>query len=210
MQDLTPNPVQILQKPFNVVNYRSMNKTIDILSASRKFSGFKLLEFFLLYPHSEYHLKEIARKAKLSPATVKFYGELFLKYNILREKKIGNQRMFYLNGEDLLVKRFKQTYAGLLIKSISLEKIAPNALTIAVYGSFAKGDFDERSDLDALVIGDKKDLDVEQLRKKEKQIGREIEVSVYSFHMWEKVKKENNPFAKAVLENNIIIKGEGL
>ncbi len=118
--------------------------------------------------------------------------------------------MFRLNENDFLVKRLKQTYAALFVKSLSLEDIAPKALTIAVYGGFARGDFDKDSDLDVLVIGDKEDLDMEQVRQKERQSGMEIEVSVYPFHTWEKIKREKNPFVEAVRKNHILIKGEGL
>ena len=199
-----------LQNSFDVVNFRSMERTSDILSVFRKFAGFKLLEFFLFNPGKEFHLKEIARRANLSPSTVKFYGELFLKFKILEERKAGNQRFFRLNSEDYLIKRLKTTYGALLIKSLFLEEIAPDALTIAAYGGFVRGEFDRNSDLDVLVIGDEKALVMEKLRQKEEQAGLEIEVSIYPFHVWDKMKKESNPFVRSVLENHIIIKGEGL
>ncbi len=173
----------------------------------RKFAGFKLLEYFILNPTNEIHLKELARHLKMSPGSVKTYCDIFEKEGILISERKGNLRILRLNNEDFAVKEIKKAYFSLLLKEIGIEEVCKDCISIAVYGSFASGEFDEKSDLDIIIIGEKKNIDYSILRKIEERINRNIQLTVIPFYKWEKMKKEKNPFAESVVKKHILIKG---
>lgn len=180
-----------------------------MLSEFRKFVGFKILEFFALNPSRETYIRELARELGISTRSAKIYCDLFENKNILKSYKKGNLRLFKLNNEDFAVKEIKKFCFVLLLKEFEIEKIA-KASSLAIYGSFASGDFDERSDLDILVIGDNSDVDREFVLMLEKKLKRKIQLTVIPYYKWEKMKKEKNKFAESVIANHILIKGAEL
>jgi uncharacterized protein len=174
------------------------------------FAGFKLLKFFLFNPSDDYNINEIAEKLKISTSTTKRYCDLFLKEEIVLLKEIGNQKRFSLNNYSIYVKQLKKTYSLIDFKKKDLEKIANSPALIAIYGSFASGDYFEQSDLDLLIVGDQDDINKQQLSKFRKRIKYDLQLFECTLPKWEKMKKEKNPFAESILKNHVIIKGENL
>ena len=180
-----------------------------MLSQLEKNAGFKILEFFLFNPKTEVHLKELAKKLKMSPSTVKHYCDSFLKENLINEIKKGNLRIFYLNLS-VYTKELKKALALLYFKEKGMEEICRADVTFVIYGSYASGEFDEKSDLDILVIADKKDVNTDFVLKFEKKINKQIQITAIPYYRWEKMKKNKENFANEVLSNHILIRGSRL
>lgn len=183
---------------------------MPMLDQFKKFTGFKILEYFITHPTSEIHLKELARTLKISPGSVKFYCDLFESEGILISKKKGNLRLFKLNNDDFTVREIKKTYYLLLLKENGIQEICENCGSLAIYGSFASGEFDEKSDLDILVIGNKEDINYDILHEIEKKTGLKLQLTVVPFYKWEKMKEEKDYFAESVIRKHILIKGAPL
>ncbi len=169
--------------------------------------GFKVMEFFLTHPSVEIHLNELARKLEISPASVKTHCDELSKDKIIFEKQTGNLRLFWLNREDFGVRSMMRAYHLLLLKKLGVEDIVRDCISLAIYGSMASGNLDERSDLDILVIGDEKDSDRDGVLKLEARLGREVQLTVLPYFRWEKMKREGDKFAESVLRNHVLVKG---
>ncbi|AGK60058.1 hypothetical protein Asulf_00022 [Archaeoglobus sulfaticallidus PM70-1] len=176
----------------------------------RKFVGFKVLEYFITHQSAEVHLKELSRRLKISPGSAKTYCDIFERDCILRVKRKGNLKLFTLNNDDFAVRELKKAYYATLLKELGIEKIAENCISLAIYGSFASGNFDEMSDLDILIIGEEEDVNRDLILELQEKLGREIQLTVLPYYRWEKMKKEGNKFAESVLRNYILIKGAEL
>ncbi len=174
----------------------------------RKFVGFRVLEYFITHPSEEIHLKELSRKLKISPGSAKTYCDVFERDGILLAERKGNLKLFKLNNNDFAVREMKKTYYLILLKEFGIEKLAENCISLAIYGSFASGNFDERSDLDVLVIGE--DVNRDSVLDLQEKLGREIQLTVIPYYKWEKMKKEGDKFAESVLRNHVLIKGAEL
>ncbi|MCD6227372.1 nucleotidyltransferase domain-containing protein [Candidatus Micrarchaeota archaeon] len=181
-----------------------------MLSIFDKNAGFKILKYFLLHPSKEIHLKEIARKTKTSPGSVKTYCDKFKKKKIITSEKKGNLRIIKLNNDNPLVKQLKKTLILSMLFDKGIEKISKNEISLVVYGSCASGEFDERSDLDILIIGSKKNVNYKELSRIEKELGVEIQLTVIPYYEWEKRKKQGDGFVFEILKNYILIKGAKL
>ncbi|MDD4251037.1 MAG: nucleotidyltransferase domain-containing protein [Candidatus ainarchaeum sp.] len=181
-----------------------------MLTKFNSFVGFKILNFFCLNPNTILNISEISRKLVLSKASSKYYCDFFLKEKIFLVDLISNQKRFRLNNESIYVKELKKTISLLWFKEIGLEKIVSNANSFAIYGSFASGEFDEKSDLDLLVIGTKENIDFRLLSIFEKTINRPIQLTIYNWVEWRKMSLEKNVFVDAVLKRSILVKGNNL
>ena len=180
---------------------------MSLIDVFRKFVGFKLLEYFVTHPSCEVHLKELARRVRVSPRSVKIYCDMFEREDIIFSERKGNLRLFRLNEENFVVKELKKTYYLILLKELGINRICSNCMSTAIYGSFAAGNFDEESDLDILVIGDDVQIDYELLHIIEEKIDRRIQLTIISFHKWEEMKNMGNEFALNVMRNHVLVKG---
>ncbi|WP_324735696.1 nucleotidyltransferase domain-containing protein [Thermococcus sp. SY098] len=178
-----------------------------MIAEFRKFAGFKILEYFLLNPTKEIHLKELSRELNISPSTVKHYCDVFVKDNILSSRRIGNLKIFKLNNENFAVREIKRAYMILKLKELGIENLCSSCHSLAIYGSTAAGTFDERSDIDILIIGDESLVNYPVIKRIEKNLGKEIQLTVFQPHEWEIMKRNKNPLANEILRNHVLIKG---
>jgi len=91
-----------------------------------------------------------------------------------------------------------------------LEELAPNAISLAVYGSTASGNFDEKSDIDVLIIGTEQDVDYTLVPEIETKVGHELQVTVIPYYEWESRKENGDLFVLSVLAKHILFEGAEL
>ncbi len=180
-----------------------------MVEAFRKFVGFRVLEHFLRNPSKEIHLRELARVLKISPRSAKIYCDLFEGEGIITTERMGNLRIFRLNRDSFIVRELTRAYYLLLLKECGIEGVC-RGCSLAVYGSFASGEVDERSDLDILVVGDEGGVNYDLLREIEEKMGRRVQLTVIPFHRWELMKREGDEFAESVLRKHVLIRGAPL
>lgn len=178
---------------------------MTLLDVFRKFVGFRALEFFLLNPSKDIHLKELARELEVSPRSVKIYCDLFEEECIVTAERNGNLRIFRLNRESFIVKELIRTYHLLILKDAEIGKLC-SEYSIAIYGSEASRDR-RKSDLDILIIGDESRINYNLLRKMEEKIGRNVQLTIIPFHRWKIMKGERDEFAESVIRKHVLIRG---
>ncbi|MFH1588512.1 MAG: nucleotidyltransferase domain-containing protein [Candidatus Diapherotrites archaeon] len=174
-----------------------------------EYAGQKILELFFENPFKEFHLRGVAKECDVAPMTAKNQLDKFMKEGFVEKNKKANLVLFKANAGN---KRFQ-----LLKISFSLEKIEKSRLleklesefsplSIVLFGSTARGEDSNESDLDLLIISkNKKDLDLSRFEKKLK---REINYSIYNSVEWSKKAKEDKPFYQRILIEGISLIGE--
>lgn len=172
-----------------------------------KFAGFKVLQFFLFNPSTEIHVQGLAKKVGINAATSSHYCKLLAKDGLLNEKKQANLKLYSLKNNEAVVKELKKAFALLYLKENGIEGIAPECNSFAIYGSFANGSFDENSDLDLMVIGEKKHLNNEKFTKLQGKIQWEISMTIIPLVEWELKKKNKDVFALEVQRKHILLRG---
>jgi predicted nucleotidyltransferase len=179
-----------------------------VLSLLDSFAGFAILKLFLFNPRASFNINEVAKNSKFSVFPAKTYCDEFLKDGLLVVENVGNQRRFSLNNESPYVKELKKTFALLWFKDLGIDKLVKDtAYSFSIYGSFANGEFDDNSDLDLLVIGQKQDVDFLLLSKFEKEINREIQLTIYNWVEWRKMEKAKEVFVTEVQKKHILLWG---
>jgi len=178
-----------------------------MISEFNKFAGNKILGWLLMNPDSRIHINELARELGASPATVLKYSNLFEETGIVTMEKAGTARLVILNNENPIVKELKKCTILLLLNEHKIDQIAKDAISVALYGSASSGTFSEESDLDILVIGDADQVDKDKVLEIQEKIRKTIQLTIIPWHTFEKMKKENEPFIKNVIENHVLLSG---
>jgi len=122
----------------------------------------RVLELFLNEPAKQWHFSQIVETAKISePSTNKWLRKLLKERIVQKVKKRGKMPYFIGNFRHDNYRNKKRIYAlqklyesGLLARLQSLK----NAKVIVIFGSFARSDWNSKSDVDIFVLGDPEEL----------------------------------------------------
>lgn len=164
------------------------------------YNTYKLLKVFFDNPNENFRLRELGRLSKISPPSVIKYLKKFEEEELIKKivkRKIPFYQAVRDNDKFKLFKKISIIYelnkSGLV--DYLWEKLSPDA--IILYGSYAKGESIENSDIDIFIIGKKQEINIKEYEKK---LGRDIHL------MFDSVKNIPNEL-KNNLVNGIMLKG---
>jgi len=118
----------------------------------------KVLALLFGDPEQELHLREIARRAGLAPATVQCEVASLTQAGILERRRSGGQVYYRASRSSPLFPELR----GLVLKTVGLADVLREALeplrqqigVAFIFGSAARGDPMNHSDVDLMVIGE--------------------------------------------------------
>ncbi len=192
-----------------------------MIALFEKYVDWKILGLFMSNPGTEYHIKEISRKLGVSPASVSYAMRYFEDMGYLIKEEKGLAHIYHLNREHPVMMSLKKAYGIALIQSANpVEAFLaadPNIMSFALYGSYADGSFDEHSEVEFVAVApsavDKfsNSRKFSEVRKAiEEKIGKPVAIFVATLSIWSTMKSTSDPMYKKILENHILIYGNGL
>ena len=166
-----------------------------------KNNRYKLLKIFLFNPTEEFRLRELSRLSNISPPSVMSYLKGFEKDGLI---KFLNKRGIPFYKSEINNEKFRE------YKKISIffelndsgladflwDELSPRA--IILYGSYAKGESIEDSDLDLFIIGKEKKINLDKYEEK-------LGLSIHLFFE-DDVKKIPKELKNNII-NGIVIRG---
>lgn len=176
-----------------------------------KYVDWKILAYFLEHPSSSCYVKELARILDISPGSASSSLKRFKEWGLMEKEEKGQIHLYKLNNELAVVRELKTTFMLMQLHTIGfvnkLLKKDDNIISIALYGSYATGEFDEKSDLDVLLIAPSK-LDLNEfIERIEKKLKRVVSIEMFSLGQWNKLKEQGDPFYNNVMMNHILLYG---
>ncbi len=169
----------------------------------------KILKQLFEKPAKEFHIRLLARLTKLNPNTIINITNDFIKEGLVikRKDKERNITIVKANTQNIFYKIKKQSYniekihKSKLINFIN-EKLAYP--TIILFGSYAKAENHEKSDIDLFIISEeKKKLN---LNKFEQKLETSIQLFIYTKEEFQKAIKKNPELINNMI-NGIILSG---
>jgi predicted nucleotidyltransferase len=163
----------------------------------------KVLKLFFDGPGKQLHVREVARRAGLSPPGAMKVLKRLRDEGLVNEesnKVVVNYRGNYDSTRFVALKRslnLYSLYASGLIDEVAAFYRIPEC--IVLFGSYAKGEDTGDSDIDIAIVTDMQDL--QYLQYYEKKLNRRI-----SIHLVNKVKNEDATFIGS-LANGIVLYG---
>lgn len=182
--------------------FESFNRYMDL----------RVLGYFLLHPKRPIHIKALARALGISPMSVSHAVKLYEEKGYLLKEEKGLAHYYHLNIYSPIVGPLKKSYGLDFILSASPQEVFlkadPNIISLAIYGSYADGTFDEESDIDFLVVtASKKEKILDSIMELEDKLGKEVNVSAYNLSGWLALAKHSDAFYKNVAGNHVLLYG---
>ncbi len=169
----------------------------------------KILTYFFEHPYEEIYLRKLSEKIKVNVFTTKEIVDALLEENLLIERKLGKLRMLRANTESVLFRQLKVYYTLFKLERSGiieyLLKHLSGVSSILLFGSAAKGEDTEKSDIDILVICRKKTK--LNLEKFEKLLKRKIQLLLFSWSEWKRLAKNNKAFYEEVIAYSLELYG---
>ncbi len=169
-----------------------------------------ILATTLLEPERWWYMRELAEKIGTSPSSLQRELGALAEAGLLERRQDGRRTYFKANVESPLFNDLR----GVIEKTSGMAPALKSALkpfgervkVAFVYGSFARGAAHAGSDVDVLIVGTVKQIDlVPVLRKLETRFGREVNVTLYSPQEFRRKAAQGDHFLQSVLKGKIIL-----
>jgi predicted nucleotidyltransferase len=165
-------------------------------------------------PEKWWYLSELAEFLHTRPSSLQRDLSSLERSGILQRRKDGRRTYFKAEVRSPIFRELRSIFektAGLIpTLRIALRPFANKIVCAFVYGSIARHDEHAASDVDLMVIGNAGLGDLApSLRKAEKRLGREVNVTNYSTHEFRKKVAERDHFLTTVLRSSLeFVKGD--
>ena len=176
----------------------------------------KILALFTTDYQRAIHLREIARNIQTDKKAVGIHLNRLENLNILQSTQKGRNKEYQLNLGNPVTKHYlilAETYTTItylednfIIKKLTGEIADKINGAIILFGSYAKGEATEDSDIDLLVITEK-DIDRKKINDAARTMGKEINIKTTTQKQFQNGIKENDPLIKEITQNHIVLKG---
>lgn len=186
---------------------------MEILQITKSKLREELLNLYFTNPNKKFYLRELERILGFSVGNIRRELIKLKKNGLFLTENKGNLTYYYLNKSFPLFQELKsiisKTSGVPRVLKESLKKIKGIEYAF-IYGSFAKGEERERSDIDLFIIGkpDESKL-IDEANKLERRLQREINFTIYEKSDFKQKKKESNPFIlELIKEQKIFLIGD--
>jgi len=179
----------------------------------------KILECLYVNRFKELYFSEILRETKLTPnTTLKHLKNLQENKLIISIKKIGNT-FYKLNSKNPQIYSILSYFDYKILNKLPserkrailelLDKIKVNPLIAVIFGSTAKGTFEKNSDIDTLLIFNKKENKNLKLREDIEAItGVKIQTFIIDFEYFkEQVLKQEDKVIIHAIKTGFVVSG---
>lgn len=135
----------------------------------QKCSSWRVFSEFCENPTKPYQIKELAREIKLAPTSVRIHLNTLEKEGLIKKEKVGVYEAYKSNFEAENFRFYKKINNLLSIKESGIIRELENKTTpdaIILFGSYAKAEDTENSDIDLFLIAKEKQIDLKEYEKK--------------------------------------------
>ena len=164
-----------------------------------------LLIFLASHPSSEYSYTELRKKTNLAKATLSKWLSYLRKEHIIQEKAIGRNKLYQIDQCSAIIKQFK-----ILITLASLDFFLPlsekYSIRAYLYGSAARGEEVESSDIDILIIGKvKKEEIISEIQKQSSKLKKPIKIQIFTSLEWANMAEKDKAFYERMEKDKILL-----
>lgn len=162
-----------------------------------------LLMYLSSHPGNECTYTELRKKTHLAKATLSKWLSYLRKEQIIDERAIGTNKLYKINQNSMIIKQLK-----VLITLTSLDFFLPlsekYSFQAYLYGSAARGEDVEESDIDILIIGKiKKDEIMPKIKKQSIRLKKSIGIQIFTPLEWARMVEKDRAFYERVEKDKI-------
>ncbi|MFH1065914.1 MAG: nucleotidyltransferase domain-containing protein [Nanoarchaeota archaeon] len=174
-----------------------------------------IMEEFLRDYEANLTGSEIAKRKKLNQKTVSTLLKELEKKAILKSITQGKNRLYSINLEDegniiLFISSIEHMRAlafynrHLLIKEVCMKILPFCEGIVAVFGSYAKGNQKQSSDVDIFIAGT---ADIKEIDKLGEIYKLDLSLKLYPLPLFKKSLQNKDPLTEELIKSHILLKG---
>jgi len=174
----------------------------------------EILALFFAHPGEEYYLSRIGEILDKKPGVFQRGINALERDGLIKSRKRGNQRIFSINKEYVLLKEVR----GIVNKTSGVEGVLRETVAnidkikiALIFGSFAKNTMSADSDIDLLIVAGSPDIEddiINTLSSVERKLQREINYKIYVLKEFRRKLAAKDPFLEEVVNDKyILLKG---
>ncbi len=173
-----------------------------------------VLSATLTRPEKWWYLSELAEFLHTRPSSLQRELAALVRSGVLEQRRDGRRTYFKAETRSPIFRElrsiFEKTVGLIPTLRVALRPFGNKVVFAFVYGSVARGEERATSDVDLMVIGDVGLAELApSLRKSEKRLGREVNVTSYSVDEFRKKVFQGDHFLTTVLKGSLqFVKGE--
>ncbi len=162
-----------------------------------------LLVFLSTHPSSECTYTELRKKTNLAKATLSKWLSYLRKEQIIEERALGKNKLYHINTHSMVITQLK-----VLITLASLDFFLPlsekHSFQAYLYGSAARGEDVEVSDIDILIIGKiKKEEIMPEIQKQSAKLKKPIKIQIFTSLEWAQMVEKDKAFYERAEKDKI-------
>ena len=185
--------------------------SIATLILNRSISRRKLLSLFFENEGNEYYLREMARITGVPATNIRRELKKLEEDKLFILNRRGNLLFYKLNKKHPLFKELKKILSQEIGIEFELKTLFKNLKELDqafIYGSYASRKNRTDSDIDIMIVGSPNKEKIEdKIVELEKRYQKEINYQIITPGVFNKKKKEKNPFIIEILKKDKIILG---
>jgi predicted nucleotidyltransferase len=164
---------------------------------------FEILTFFIKKPSITITQTELIKNLKIAKATAVKWTNRLVFLDIIKCNKIGVSNLYTLNNDDIIVKHIKILNNLVQLKPLSrLEDVE-----VYLYGSSARGENHEKSDIDILILGNSKRNElINKIDDLSKKINKKINFNIFTNLEWSMLMKSDKSYYTRIEKDKIRLK----
>lgn len=143
----------------------------------------RLLALLSSMPGQEAHTRDLMRRIGGSPRPVQLALEKLERQGLIESRRVGNLRLWRMDPSHPLYRSLRELYArtvGVAARIAEAFRERRGVEIAFIFGSYARGDDDVRSDVDVFVLGDPEWRTLDELsRKLFDELRREVNFVTY-------------------------------
>lgn len=155
-------------------------------------TAIKIIFFFSDHQKDSFYIEQIKNKLKIAKVSTIKWIHILKSNNILKGKKIGKTILYKLNLDNFFVKQIRKL---LILSKLDelVENLKPVCDEVYLFGSCARGEYLEDSDIDLLIIS-KKDHSKILSKIKKTKLDKEIKPLILSQLEYSMLSRKDPPF----------------
>ena len=173
-------------------------------------SNLRIFELLILENAS---VRELAKKAKCSPAKIIQFLDLYSKNKLIGVEKKDNRKIITLSKTNPLVREMiTLIYTKKILDSKTFSSLRRISDSIGLYGSVVEGTVDKQSDIDLWIVSDSKKriVDTGKLRQEfSKELGKEVSLKFFTPNEIQNLKENDRIFYNELEYKSKILHGGG-
>jgi hypothetical protein len=185
---------------------------VHLIEQLQRHADWRLLNYMLRNP-GKISVNEAAKKARVSKGTASQTLSFLKQAGVLKLEKTGNLKRYSL-VDTFLTRELKRLSFLMELDRIDLVSAFldedPQIVSLILYGSFAEGSYDDKSDIDLLVVSETNHDFSGLLDKLESRFKREVSLLRYKLSDLPKLQKDDSVFYENLRSNHIILYGAKL